>query len=144
MQLNCIRFPILIMRLQVWILMGLGEHKKCLVILKKNIRWMEERNDQSYYPRIASACINIALCYFKLRKYDSAVDNASLAYHNYCFDSDIRIRKKAIKIRAASFLKLSNISNDLVSKETLFKLALQDFCLVAEMGTSRIVTGYRK
>lgn len=144
MRLNGIRLSILIMRLQVWILMGLGKHKKCLVILKKNIRWMEERNNHSYYSGIALAFLNLAECNFKLGKYDSAIDNASLAYHNYFFDSDIRIRKMAIKIRAASFLEIANNTLDFDVKEKLFKLALEDFCLVAEIGTYRIVTGYRK
>lgn len=105
-----IHFSIPIFQFRVWVLMQLKKHRKCISLLRVNIRWMESLDNIRFYPHIALANIKMAQCYLAIGIPSSAVECCYLAADNYTTDKDVEIRKKLICLRLKAFEALADKS----------------------------------
>ncbi len=123
-----IHFSIPIFQFRVWVLMQLKKHRKCISLLRVNIRWMESLDNIRFYPHIALANIKMAQCYLAIGIPSSAVECCYLAADNYTTDNDVRIKNRAVRLRVKVFKTLADKSPS--DKEYWMELAKADMSYI--------------
>ncbi len=124
-----IRLKISFMVLHCWILMRLKKYRACIKVLRQCIRWAEGLDSARYYPFIAKANIRMAQCYMAIKLPSSAIEHCYLAADNYSTEKDIRIRNKAISIRAQAFTAMA--MEHPTEKEKWLQYASEDLAILS-------------
>ena len=119
-----ILFIILWSQIIVWLLLKIKQYRACINLSSQNIRWLEGLDNTRYYPFIATFNIRMAQCYMALGYPSDVVGCCYLAVDNYTTDSDVRIKKRAIRLRLKVFKALADESP--LEKEYWMELAKAD------------------
>jgi len=105
-----ISFKVILYGIRAWLLINSGKYKKCIILLREKIIWLEGLDDKRNIDCIVKDNLRIAKCYMKLGQSQYAIDYCYQATFTYT-STDEQLNKKALQLRADVLLALTKNKN---------------------------------